>query len=65
MKNPKPTLTPPVLAALLLLAGCGLAVAGVYLLAGTGWALIVGAVPLLLLASTILRGLSRAQQVTQ
>ena len=57
----KPLITPPLLALLALLAGCGLAVAGVHLLAGTGWALIAGAVPLLLLAATIFRGLSRAQ----
>lgn len=60
--TPKPLITPPLLALLALLAGSGLAVAGVYLLAGTGWALIAGAVPLLLLAATILRGLARAQQ---
>lgn len=58
-------LTPPLLALLALLAGCCMAVSGVYLLAGTGWALLAGAVPLLLLALTILRGLHRAQQNPQ
>lgn len=55
-------LTPQAAALLALLAGAGLAIAGVYQLAGTGWALIAGAVPLLLLAATILRGLHRAQE---
>ena len=47
-------LTPQAAALLALLAGAGL-----------GWALIAGAVPLLLLAATILRGLHRAQQNPQ
>ncbi|MDP3228388.1 MAG: hypothetical protein Q8N13_10490 [Acidovorax sp.] len=58
-------LTPPLLALLALLAGCGMAVSGVYLLAGTGWALLAGACPLLLFALIILRGLKRAQQNPQ
>ena len=58
-------LTPPLLALLALLAGCALAVSGVYLLAGTGWALLAGAVPPLLFAMIILRGLKRAQQNPQ
>lgn len=58
-------LTPQAAALLALLAGAGLAIAGVYRLAGLGWALIAGAVPLLLLAATILRGLHRAQQNPQ
>lgn len=58
-------ITPQAAALLALLTGAGLAIAGVYLLAGLGWALIAGAVPLLLLAATILRGLHRAQQNPQ
>ena len=58
-------LTPQAAALLALLAGAGLAIAGVYQLAGLGWALIAGAVALLLLAATILRGLHRAQQNPQ
>jgi len=49
--------SPPVVVALLLLCGVGCAVAGVYLLAGAGWALIAGAVPLLLSGFILLRGL--------
>lgn len=53
----------PILIALLaVVLGAGLAIAGVYLLAGPGWALIAGAVPPLLLALIILRGLHRAKQ---
>lgn len=58
-------LSPPVAALLALLVGAGLAIAGVYRLAGLGWALITGAVPPLLLAMIILRGLYRAQQKPQ
>lgn len=58
-------LTPPLLALLALLTGCGMAVSGVYLLAGIGWALLAAAVPLLLFAMIILRGLKRAQQNPQ
>lgn len=56
-------LTPQAVAWLALLAAGGLLIAGVYLLAGLGWSLIAGAVPLLLLALTIQRGLRRAQQI--
>lgn len=53
----------PILIAFLALGlGAALCIAGVYLLAGLGWALIAGAVPLLMLAATILRGMHRAQQ---
>lgn len=53
----------PILIAFLALGlGAVLCIAGVYLLAGLGWALIAGAVPLLMLAATILRGMHRAQQ---
>lgn len=46
-------------AALALLGGIGLGVAGIYLIAGAGWALISSSVPLLLLAAIIIRGLLR------
>lgn len=51
---------PVVVALVLALLGVGLAVAGVYLLFGLGWALLAGAVPLLVLAGAMLRGLNRA-----
>ena len=50
--------SPHTVAAASLLAGLGLGVAGVYVLAGTGWALLAGAVPLLLLAVVLIRGLN-------
>ena len=53
-------LTPHAVATLALLSGIGLAVAGVYVLAGTGWALLAGALPLLLLSAVLIRGLIRA-----
>ena len=43
-----------------LLSGIGLAVAGVFLLCGLAWALLAGAVPLLLLAAVLMRGLLNA-----
>ena len=52
-------LSPDSIAACALLSGIGLTVAGVYLLAGTAWALIAGAVPLLLLGGVLLRGILR------
>jgi len=42
------------------LLGSGLAVAGVYLLFGVGWALLAGALPLLMLAGAMFRGLKHA-----
>lgn len=51
--------SPQVLAPSALLAGVGLAVAGVYVLVGLGWALLAGAAPLLLLAVVLIRGLLR------
>lgn len=56
-------LNPIAVAVLVLLVGTGLAVAGVYLLAGPGWALIAGALPFLVFALVIFRGVRRAQQV--
>lgn len=52
---------PGFLAALALLVGSGLAVAGVFLLAGAGWACITGAVPLLLIGFMLLRGVVNVQ----
>lgn len=52
--------SPHVVASLSLLAGIALAVSGVYVLAGTGWALLAGAAPLLLLAAVLIRGMVRA-----
>lgn len=51
--------SPPVVATLTLFAGLGLAVAGVFVLFGLGWALLAGAAPLLLLAAVLIRGLLR------
>jgi hypothetical protein len=49
--------SPQAIAIYTLSAGIGLAVAGVFILAGPGWALIAGATPLLLLAAVLIRGL--------
>lgn len=40
-------------------AGSGLAVYGVFLLAGAGWAMLAAALPCFLLSAIILRGLLR------
>lgn len=45
-------------AILALFVGCGLAIYGVYLLAGAGWACLTGAAPLLILGLVLLRGLA-------
>ena len=55
--------TPTMVAMFALLLAALLAIVGVYLLAGLGWALIASAVPLLLLAVIIFRGMQRAQQI--
>jgi len=44
------------MAAVAILVGCGLAVAGVHVLFGLGWALLAGAVPTLATGFLILRG---------
>jgi len=54
------TPTPGFIAASCLIAGTCLCVAGVYVLAGPGWALIAAAVPTLLLSVVLLRGLINA-----
>lgn len=51
---------PVVVFVLVVIAGTGLACAGIFLLYGAGWALLVGAVPFLLLAAVLARGLTRA-----
>jgi hypothetical protein len=38
-------------------AGCALAVTGTYLLAGPGWALVLSALPFVVLSVVIMRGL--------
>ena len=53
---------PVVIAILLLHLAALLAIAGIYLLVGLGWALIAGAIPLALLAFIIFRGINRAAQ---
>ena len=50
-----------IVAAGLLVAGTALAVAGVYVLAGLGWSLVAGAVPMLALSLVLLRGASRVR----
>ena len=52
--------SPPAVAVACSLAGVGLAVASVFLLCGLAWALLAGAVPLLLLAAVLIRGLLNA-----
>lgn len=44
------------------LAGTAMAIAGVYMLAGPGWALIAGAVACFGLAAALFRGLTHAEQ---
>ena len=53
---------PVVIAILLLHLAALLAIAGIYLLVGLGWALIAGAIPLAFLAFIIFRGINRAAQ---
>jgi hypothetical protein len=56
-KTPRVIPWAAVTACLSLLAGTGLSVAGIYVLAGLGWALLAGAAPCLALAFVIIRGL--------
>lgn len=51
-------LSPIAVTLLLLVVGMGFLVAGVYLLAGLGWALLVVAVPFLASAGILIRGLT-------
>lgn len=48
-----------VAAALAFVASAGLVVAGVYVLAGPGWALVAGGVPFFVFGAVIMRGLVR------
>lgn len=48
--------SPGLLSAVFLLLGCAMLIAGVYLLVGLAWALIAGALPVLLLGGVLLRG---------
>jgi len=50
---------PVFLAIATLIAGISLCVAGIYVLFGLGWSLIVGSVPFLVLATILIRGLLR------
>ncbi len=52
---------PIVIAAICAVTGIGMAVAGVYVLAGIGWALLAAAAPMLMLAAVLTRGLLRVQ----
>lgn len=52
-----PKITPAHVAGVSFVSGVGLAIAGVHVLAGPGWSLIAGAVPLLLVAAVMIRGL--------
>ena len=45
---------------MLLMVGMGMIAGGVFLLAGLGWALVVGALPFIAAGGVLLRGLSRA-----
>lgn len=56
MKN-----SPIVVALVSALLGCASLLAGVYLLAGPGWALVGGGLSFLVFALVILRGLGRAE----
>lgn len=52
-------LTPAHIAVFCALAGASLAVAGVFVLAGSGWALIAGGAALQALAAVVFRGLEK------
>jgi hypothetical protein len=53
------TLHAMLFAALVAIVGIAMASAGVYLIFGTGWALIVGSVPVMVLGLMMLKGLKR------
>jgi hypothetical protein len=53
-------LSPAMLASVAILLGCGFVVAGLYLMAGLGWALIAASVPCFVFSILIFRGLTRA-----
>lgn len=58
-KAPRDVPWAAILACVTLLCGCALAIGGMYVLAGLGWALVGAAVPFLLFAAVIIRGLTR------
>lgn len=47
------------------LVGAGLAVGGVFVLAGTGWALVAASVPFMLFAGVLFRGLIIGEAVEE
>jgi len=59
MKFPQPATVASMLAAASGVVGAGLAVAGVYVLAGLGWALLIGSFFALGLAAILIKGLNR------
>ncbi len=52
---------PVTVAVVAAVAGVGSAVGGVFLLAGTGWAMIAGSLPLLAVSAVTFRGLLRGE----
>lgn len=56
----KPTIDPGNVAAIMLAIGSCLAVGGVYILAGTGWAMLTASVPFVAVSAVLIRGLTRA-----
>lgn len=54
-------LHPASIAAAALFAGCGLLIAGIFVLFGLGAALLAGSAPFLLLAFILIRGLTNGQ----
>lgn len=59
MRNPSPI----AYAASTLLVGLGLAVSGIYLLAGLGWSLMASSVPFLAFGFVVFRGVLAAQRL--
>lgn len=57
MRLPELKITPQHLAAVSLLASAGLIVGAIYMLCGVAWAMLAGAVVLLLFGAVLLRGL--------
>lgn len=54
-------LPPPAAALLALVLGAALAIGGVYVLAGAGWAMLAGSAPCFGLAGVILRGVRHVE----
>lgn len=53
---------PLIIGALALTIGTGLAIGGVFMLAGAGWAMVAGSVPCLILGAVVCRGLLIAER---